>query len=146
MPTKIEIDGQTGLEDAMREFRVLSELNANLERQMKEFSDLNSRLAAENDSLRERVRSQDGFYRSLTETLTAHRDHLQRKCVALITRLSGIKETILSAERDAHNEETDLSPQEQAEVQKLMQSLPQGVHPQLHLTGPDSRLPENRYQ
>lgn len=145
MPTKIEMDGQTSLEDAMREFRILSELNANNERQVRELTVLGNKLSAENTALRDRVSSQEEFYRTQIETLSAHRDRLQRKCVALITRLSGIKDAIVAAERDAHDEAirdpgapngAKLSDADEATLSKLALGPPEG----------DSRLPAVGYQ
>lgn len=101
---KIELDGQTSLEDAMREFRILSDQNAHLEQQVTEFSKLSLQLGAENEALRERLAAMTEFYRDQHNTLVAHRDRLQRKCVALITRLSGIKDAIVAAERESHDE------------------------------------------
>lgn len=105
MPTpKIEMGSHTSLADAMEEWKRLTEINASLERQVKEYSELSNKLHAENVALKEQHRTQDEFYRQQIETLSDHRDRLQRGSVALLTRLRGIKEAIVAAEADANHE------------------------------------------
>lgn len=150
MDKKIIIDRHTSLEEAMSEFKILTDLNASLERQIKETTELNCRLVAENETLLERVKFQDAFYGEQYEKVVDHRDRLQRKCVALITRLAGIKETIIAAERDAHDEAIrdpgapqldGLSPQDQRELETLVRSLPKN-----ETTKSITMIPDNRYQ
>lgn len=138
---KIELDKQSSLEDAMREFQILSDENKNLERQVKEFSELSSKLGHENEALRDQISKQEAFYRDQIETLTHCRDRLQRKCVALITRLSCIKDTIVAAEREAHDEaikqaETDDKAADLKKQAERIAALPQN----------DQRIPAVNYQ
>lgn len=132
MPTtaKIDLGGQTSLQEAMAEFKRLTEVNESLERQVTEYSGLSHKLQAENVALSDRIASQEKFYKSQVDTLSRHKDLLQRKCVALITRLDVIRDTINKAEADAREEVVEETKKAEAQEQirpdmeKLISQLP----------------------
>jgi hypothetical protein len=106
----IKVAGTTSLEDALARWKELSDLNGSLERQVKEYSELSNKLHAENVALKDRIASQEAFYRDQVRDLTDSRDRYKSRYIALITRLAGIKETIEAAARDAAAQEMDQQP------------------------------------
>lgn len=127
MPTpKIEIGSHTSLADAMEEWKRLTEENANLVRQLNEVTGLCNKMTAENIALKDQHKTQDAFYRSQIETLSDHRDRLQRGSVALLTRLRGIKEAIVAAEADANHQA--ITPNPDGENGGLEKAIAETVH------------------
>lgn len=93
--------GPNKLAQAMEDYDHLLAENAALKDQVKNFSDLSNKLAAENDALHNQIKEQQEFYRREIVAVTVHRDRLERFAKGLTTRLKVIRECIAGAETEA---------------------------------------------
>jgi predicted RNase H-like nuclease (RuvC/YqgF family) len=98
------------LKEAYEDYQHMANEVAHLNSQVEECSDLNTKLVAENDALKNQIREQAAFYARTIEVANQRNARLNALSQGLITRLKAVKECIEAAEVESHMESARTAP------------------------------------
>lgn len=116
--------GPNKLQQAIRDYDLMVDQLANASRQLKEMSDLSSKLLAENDALRSQIKTQAEFLTRQVDIITAHRDRLQTSLKGLMTRYRVIRECFSKCEEEALAEGIDLTETTKTSSEEVKRLIP----------------------
>jgi hypothetical protein len=93
--------GPNKLMQALEDYDRLVDELANVKRSLAEYTDLTTKLAAENDAIKSQLKDQAEFMTRQLDAMTAHRDRLNTALQSYIASYRIIRQTIESKELEA---------------------------------------------